>query len=198
MKKYTSLLIAVLCMSAMAYAQDSSMVYYRDSPKNEICLGYGLGSADIFAYKVLNALFIAPWSNGESPYSIRSSGVINIGYQHALSDKIRIGGTFLSEKITFKHKTSSGYESYYDNLHAFMVTSKLIYRIENKWIIYGRADLGMIWKEQTRPSEPVTATSRLAFQVSPAGFSYGTALKGFCELGFGDLGFINCGLTCSF
>ena len=107
-------------------------------------------------------------------------------------------GPFLSEKITFKYKTSSGYESYYDNLHAFMVTSKLIYRIENKWIIYGRADLGMIWKEQTRPSEPVTATSRLAFQVSPAGFSYGTALKGFCELGFGDLGFINCGLTCSF
>jgi hypothetical protein len=134
------------------------------------------------------------------PSSTRSSGVINIGYQRSLSDRIAIEGTYSHEKISLSWDENSTYvyQSFNDKLNTIMVGVKFKYTLNGKIELYGRTDLGYLWYHQSNQSDYTITFSNFAFQITPIGLSFGKALRGFCEFGFGHLGIINFGINYNF
>jgi hypothetical protein len=169
--------------------------------KNSVYAGYGRGSFPMIGLLFgTSVITIIPLGNTTEPSSIRSSGVIYLGFQHSMSDKISIEGKYSYEKISlsWKENQTLGIQSYSDHINTITAGIRYTYSAHNKLKFYGRTDIGYLWYYKSNPSDYDISFSKFAFQLTPIGLSYGKNLRGFCELGFGHLGLINGGISCSF
>ena len=134
------------------------------------------------------------------PTTVKTTGIINLGYQHLLSKRFSIGGTYSFEKITCGWDANStfDYQLFSDNIHTVMVSMRLKYTLNKPVELYGRFDLGYQWYNQSNPSDYVVEFSNFGFQFTPFGLSFGKAFRGVFEFGFGNLGLINFGINYNF
>jgi hypothetical protein len=192
MKNHLFLTITCTCLFMNVNAQDEL--------KNSIYLGYGGGSfpqIEVF----VNNMFNSALTFGQAmPSSIRSSGVMYLGYQHSLSRRIAFGGTYSHEKIFLAWEGNNVFraQSFSDNINTAMASLRFKYNFYSMVTLYGRADFGILWYRQSNPSDFTYSFSNKAFQLTPIGLSFGNSLGGFCELGIGHLGIINFGIHYNF
>jgi hypothetical protein len=192
MKNHLFLTFTYACLFVNVDAQDEL--------KNSIYLGYGGGSFPQIEV-IVNNMFNTALTFGQAmPNSIKSSGVIYLGYQHSLSSRIALGGTFSNEKILLAWEGNKVYraQSFSDNINTIMASLRFKYNLYSMFTLYGRADFGILWYRQSNSSDFIYSFSHKAFQLTPIGLSFGNALGGFCELGLGHLGIINFGIHYNF
>lgn len=191
-KKYLFLIVTYILLFNFIHAQDTL--------KNSVYFGYGRGSAPMFSIILGSGITtMVTFGMYEAP-STKTTGIINIGYQHLLSKRFSLGGTYSYEKITLSWdaNSTSDFQSFSDNINTIMASMRYKYTVDKPVELYGRIDLGYQWYNQSNPSDYVVEFSNFGFQFTPFGLSYGKNWRGFFELGFGNLGLINFGINCNF
>ena len=178
--------------------------------KNEVRISYGvLTSSELIQFLGEDFLATALTGGLYSPSNYRSSGAIGVDYYYKLSKRWSIGANFTFEELKKdvsydKNRTVAGNSK--NNYFTFMPQTRFSYLNNNGIELYSGLSLGASLRaEKFTPSKNETTLEGedssqlfLAFQANLLGIRVGKKLGGFAELGFGNKGVINAGVSYKF
>lgn len=173
--------------------------------KNEINVSYGVVSANAFsefyAESILNGITL-----GSHDFkNFKSTGSLGIDYYRSVSDHIKLGAALIYEQISrdyyFEKKFRGKIEANYITI---MPQVKFLYITKPAFELYSSLAAGASLRyEEFQPSKSGVKKDDasdifFAFQANLLGIRVGKKLGGFVELGLGNKGIINGGISYRF
>ena len=194
MKKFALCLIALMStMTHTAMAENPNASLRPSYGKNEISASYGLLSANR-AYHGVIKLF----TFGFAHTNTMSTGTASIGYLRYVHDVVGIGVIGAYE---YGWHNDTGYYggSYTSHQHYLTMMAQVkLYWFNRRYVgMYSRFAAGAQYSQGTFSTEAVP-TWRAALQLSPICLEAGGRVRGFLELGIGDIGYLNVGVKVNF
>lgn len=153
--------------------------------KNEIAISYGPGAFTDVSSSYLKGIF----SGGKQTNYI---GAFGIEYFHRLKSALGVGvvGTFSTCKWREEDKARTKYFS-------IMPAVKYNWLNRKHFSMYSKLALGVLFGVDSGGETDKTKVA-LSWQASAAGAEFGSAFRGFLELGFGEQGILVAGLRYKF
>lgn len=173
------LIVAMMVAALSVNAQN-------DELKNEISIGYGFGSiSNIASIYQIAFSFSSSDQNG-------FWGPIAVEYQRHLSSMVSVGGLATIAGCSWGNdkKASSTYIS-------VMPAMKFNWINKEHFGLYSKVAAGLMFVHSSYKGESNSNTT-FTFQVSALGVEFGSQLRGFAELGFGEQGVLAAGLRYKF
>ncbi len=175
----------------------------QDNEKHEFRAFYGTAYAasdsDIFAETLSNGLLGIAQKTETTTW-----GMVGLGYRYHISRVslgIELGLSTADEKLFKKEKDAKPFETKKIKRFFALPTAAYSYYKSNLIELYGGASLGIIKehvKSENKNTKEESKTS-LGYQITPIGMRLGnTTIGGFIELGYGQKGLVNAGLSFKF
>lgn len=173
--------------------------------KNEINVSYGLVSTNSFSEIFAESILEGFTGGLHSFKNFKSSGSINLDYYRAISKNLKVGGALVYEQVSrdsyfdkkFNGKTETNYIS-------VMPQIKFLYIAKPAFELYSglAAGASLRYEEYNSTDQGVKSQKEsdifFAFQANLLGIRVGKKLAGFAELGFGNKGILNAGISYRF
>jgi len=176
MKKFFAILALVLATTLSINAQNEW--------KNEISVSYGVGAFTDLSSSYLKGIFSGKQTSYVGPFGVE--------YFHRPKSKLGVGllGTFSTCKWNDSDKARTKYLG-------IMPAVKYNWLNRNHFSMYSKLALGvLIGMESGENNDKTKAT--FAWQASAVGAEFGSAFRGFLELGCGEQGILVAGLRYKF
>jgi len=186
MKKF--MLIAAMMVAAMS-------VNAQDEYKNEIGVSYGVGSVSNYASILFEAFTFSASDQGGF------WGPIALEYYHHVSPVISVGAIGSVAGCTWSKSDDSVFKNAKTTYISVMPSVKFSWLRKAHFGMYSKLAAGAIFINSSADkngSKESDSAVRFMGQVSALGMEFGSQLRGFVELGFGEQGILLAGLRCKF
>ncbi|MCO4292275.1 hypothetical protein NF867_05300 [Solitalea sp. MAHUQ-68] len=169
--------------------------------KNEVYIGYGLGSVQE-ASETFSDAFVGIFT-GESTETSVKFGPIMLGYNHYLNPKWTIGALYSNTSLEGKTTSNSSSIdlSYTSTYNILMARSDYRYVNKEKFQLYSglAAGIAFVKAKPINDSDIETSSNtEFAFQLNAIGLRYGKTFGVFGELGVGNNGIFCFGISAKF
>ncbi len=160
---------------------------------------YSSSISDIFSGSISNALFGTAEKSESSTW-----GMVGLGYRYHVDRfgiGIDLGYSTAKEELFKKKKDVKPFETKNFKRYFVMPTASFSYYKTNTIDLYGAASAGAIYETSKRDVKDAKTENKteFAYQVTPIGLRIGNqSIGGFVELGYGQKGLINAGLSFKF
>ena len=178
MKKLLLLFALVVAVALNVNAQDD------DDWDNEISLSYGIG-----AFTDVSSSYLSGVNFGKQTHYI---GPFGLEYIRRPSERFGVG--LLTTVGTCKWSESESSRATYIGI---MPAVKYNWYNRERFSMYSKAAIGVIIGVSSG-NEKNSTQAAFGWQATPIGAEYGTMVRGFVELGFGEQGFLAAGLRVKF
>jgi len=182
------MLIAAMMIAAMS-------VNAQDEYKNEIGVSYGVGSISNYASILFEAFTFS--ASDQSGFW----GPIALEYYHHLTPSISLGAVGAISGCSWKKDNDSVYKNAKTTYISLMPSVKFSWLRKSHFGMYSKLAAGAIFiNSSTDRNGSSESDSNVKFigQVSALGMEFGSQVRGFVELGFGEQGILLAGLRCKF
>lgn len=176
MKKVFAILVLVLATTLNLNAQDEW--------RNEVSISYGFGALTDVSSSYLDGIF-----SGKQTSYIGAFGA-EYFYRPKSAWGVGLVGTFSACKWNDNDKARTNYLS-------IMPAVKYNWLNRNRFSMYSKVALGVLIGMDSGENNDKTKAA-LAWQASAVGAEFGSAFRGFVELGFGEQGILVAGLRYKF
>lgn len=193
----TTIFLAV-CMLGVATANAQNL-----GMKHEIRPFYGTAYAasdsDIFANTLSNGLLGISEKNETTTF-----GMVGLGYRYHINKfglGLDLGYSTAKEELYKKAKDTKPFETSNIKRYFAMPTISYSYYKRNAIELYGAASAGAIYQTTKKDVKDAKTKNEtlFAYQVTPIGLRIGSETIGaFVELGYGQKGIVNAGLSFKF
>ncbi len=177
----------------------------QEKGTNEISIGYGVGSSN----QIFDAMFdgtLFALSLGNVTYENKTTlGPFYLNYNHAIIDKLMIGGTIAYEKIKEDVHFSnilSGEQT--TNIYSLGIEGHYHYISNRSFRMYSGLGLGYTnargkyGSNSDKDSNNIKTDHHINFQLTAIGLRFGKKLGGYTELGMGYKGVFSLGMNYQF
>lgn len=173
--------------------------------KNEINVSYGTVTSSEIS-ELFSETILTGFTGGLYSFkNFKSTGAINVDYYRSASKRFKFGGAFIyeqfSREISFNKEFSGKTKNNYITV---MPQIKFLYIAKPAFELYSGLGLGASLRNETfDPKETNTKKQKdseifMAFHANLLGIRVGKKLGGFAEIGFGNKGLINAGISYRF
>ncbi len=186
MKKF--MLIAAMMIAAMS-------VNAQDEYKNEIGVSYGVGSVSNYASILLEAFTFSSDDQGGF------WGPIALEYYHHVSPVISVGAVGTIAGCSWSKSSDTSYKNAKTTYISLMPSVKFSWLRKEHFGMYSKLAAGAIFINSSADyngKNDTESSVKFMGQVSALGMEFGSQVRGFVELGFGEQGILLAGLRCKF
>ena len=175
--------------------------------KNEISIGYGIGTRADAEYAIGSILTAVTTVGNMEVNNIGNSGAFSLEYVHRFNHVIGIGGIISGQQETgdlYSGVTKCG--DIKTNYYELMPEIKFNW-LNTKYVtLYSKLAGGLRYSHEIYTYDPTEGEGEIdktddedfSFQISAIGLELGSTISGFTELGYGDQGILIVGLKCKF
>ena len=200
MKK--TLLVAIALFAALSVNAQNEV-----EKKNEISIGYGIGTRADAEYAIGSILTAVTTVGNMEVNNIGNSGAFSLEYVHRFNHVIGIGGIISGQQETgdlYSGVTKCG--DIKTNYYELMPEIKFNW-LNTKYVtLYSKLAGGLRYSHEIYTYDPTEGEGEIdktddedfSFQISAIGLELGSTISGFTELGYGDQGILIVGLKCKF
>lgn len=176
--------------------------------RNSVSIGYGIVTTDQFITAFSGALagaFTGTFMGG-TVTNTKSTGAIALSYHRFnATNRVGVGLALVYDKLSadIVNSTKTKISSSSTQAITAAVEGKFKYNKGDHFNIYGLLGAGYTFNRTSYDPPPSSGkdsfdNSHFNFQVTPIGVQFGSAVKGFIELGIGYKGLVSGGLQFNF
>ncbi len=161
--------------------------------------GYSASDSDIFANTLSNGLLGIAQKSETTTF-----GMVGLGYRYHINRfglGMDLGYSTAKEELFKKSKDVKPFETSKIRRYFVMPTASFSYYKKNHIDLYGAAGAGAIYETTKKDIKDAKTENKtiFAYQVTPIGLRVGNeTIGGFLELGYGQKGLINAGISFKF
>ncbi len=186
MKKF--MLIAVMMVAAMS-------VQAQDEYKNEIGVSYGFGSVSNYASILFEAFTFSSSDQGGF------WGPVGLEYYHHVTPVVSVGAIATIAGCNWKKSNDTTYKNAKTTYISVMPSVKFNWLRKEHFGMYSKLAVGPIFINSSSDfngSKETQSKVKVIGQVSALGMEFGSQVRGFAELGFGEQGILLAGIRYKF